>query len=300
MLSSGGRRLPPLVVLLFADFLLLGLTFGAQGVLWAELVVRLQLSMGTFGAAQLVTPVVAVSLLLLGGPLSARAGNKRLAIASLLLMSGGSLALAGTTNLWTLVGALAVLGGGYGLFETAMNGAALDWEHATARHVLNVLHAGYSAGAVVGAIGTGVLVELGWPPAGVLTLVGGLCALGAAATLPVRYPLGSRLLAGSPEAGSLRAGAPSAGAPGTAGALTLFRRHRALALLALVCMLGSVGESAANLWSVIYLYEQGAGAVLGGAAFALTNAAMLIGRVANAPLVNRFGTRASLRVSGVG
>lgn len=278
-----------LVALLFSDFLLLGLTVGAQGVLWAELLARLQLSKGAFGSAQLVTPVVAITLLLLGGALSSWAGAKRLAIASLLLMGAGSLALAGSTNLWTLVGALAVLGGGFGLFETAMNGAALDWEHATARHVLNTLHAGYSAGAVAGAIGAGVLVGMGWPPAWVLTLVGGLCAAGAAATLPVRYPQAIRPPPGSPPGG-----------PGTVGALTLFRRNGALATLALVCMLGSVGESVANIWSVIYLHEQGAGALLGGATFALTNAAMLVGRLGNAPLVRRFGTRASLRSSGAG
>jgi MFS family permease len=64
--------------------------------------------------------------------------------------------------------------------------------------------------------------------------------------------------------------------------------------------LGSVGESVANLWSVIYLTELGAGSVLGGAAFALANAAMFAGRIANAPLVARFGPAASLNVSGVG
>ncbi|MEJ7664508.1 MAG: MFS transporter [Hymenobacter sp.] len=157
--------------------------------MWAEIVLRGCSSAWAPSAPPSSSPqLVAVCLLLLGGSLSAWAGNKRLAIASLLLMSGGSLALAGTTNLWTLVGALAVLGGGYGLFETAMNGAALDWEHATARHVLNALHAGYSAGAVVGAIGTGVLVELGWPPARVLTLDRGTLRPGrgrhATGTLP--------------------------------------------------------------------------------------------------------------------
>jgi MFS family permease len=56
----------------------------------------------------------------------------------------------------------------------------------------------------------------------------------------------------------------------------------------------------ANLWSVIYLSELGAGAVAGGAAFALANAVMLAGRVLNAPLVARYGARASLLLSGAG
>ena len=65
-------------------------------------------------------------------------------------------------------------------------------------------------------------------------------------------------------------------------------------------MLGAVGESVANLWSVIYLREQGAGALLGGATFALLSGAMLVGRLVNAPLLNRLGPRASLLVSGAG
>jgi fucose permease len=56
----------------------------------------------------------------------------------------------------------------------------------------------------------------------------------------------------------------------------------------------------ANLWSVIFLRERGAGAVAGGATFALTNATMFAGRLANATLVARFGALASLRLSGAG
>ncbi|HEX2325124.1 MAG TPA: MFS transporter, partial [Chloroflexota bacterium] len=67
-----------------------------------------------------------------------------------------------------------------------------------------------------------------------------------------------------------------------------------------IAALGSVGESVANLWSVIYLSELGAGALAGGAAFALANAAMLAGRVLNGPLVARHGARPSLLLSGAG
>ena len=56
----------------------------------------------------------------------------------------------------------------------------------------------------------------------------------------------------------------------------------------------------ANLWSVIYLAELGAGSLLGGAAFALANAAMLAGRLVNARVVARLGTATSLHLSGAG
>src|SRR6266545_564879 len=123
-------RPAPIFVLLMGNFALFGLTIGAQGVLWAELISALHVSMGAFGSAQLVSPLVSVALLLLGGQLSAWMGKKRLSIASLALLGGAALALAASTDLWGLLGALILLGAGNGLFETAMNGAALDWERA--------------------------------------------------------------------------------------------------------------------------------------------------------------------------
>ena len=186
--------------------------------------------------------------------------------------------------------ALAVLGVGMGLFETAVNGAAMDWESSGGRPLLNALHAGYSAGAVGGAIGAGLLLGLGWRPEGILLLLALPGPVLAGATRAVSFPV--------PAGPPARHDAP--GAPGAArsGVRRLFRGP--LLLLAAVAALGSVGESVANLWSVIYLSELGAGAVAGGAAFALANAAMLAGRVLNGPLVARHGARPSLLLSGAG
>jgi hypothetical protein len=64
-------RAAPLFALLIGNFALFGLTIGAQGVLWAELISALHVGMGAFGSAQLVSPLVSVALLLLGGQLSA-------------------------------------------------------------------------------------------------------------------------------------------------------------------------------------------------------------------------------------
>ncbi len=271
--------------LLLADFALLGLTVGAQGVLWAEIMPALRLSAGAFGSAQLMSPLVAVGLLLFGGQIAARLGKKRMGGASLFLLAAASLALAASRDVWGLVAALALLGAGNGLFETAMNGTALDWEQATGRSGLNVMHAGFSAGAVVGALGAGALLGASWGHGGVLALLALICGLMLAATLPVHYP---------------PADTGAAGMQGPGATLRLPLRRPGLAILAVVCMLGAVGESVANLWSVIYLGERGAGAVLGGATFALLSAAMLGGRLANAPLVDRLGARVSLQVSGVG
>ena len=71
-----------------------------------------------------------------------------------------------------------------------------------------------------------------------------------------------------------------------------------LLVLGIICVLGIFGESAAYLWSVIYLHDLGADALMGGAAFAFFNGAMFFGRLGNSWLVARMGVRVSLLVSG--
>src|SRR4029078_1373114 len=87
------------LALLAAYFSLFGIIIGAQGVLWAELVLALRLSKSTFGAVQLVSPLLSVVLLLAGGQLAGWAGKKRLALISLLVLAGSNLALAGAGGL---------------------------------------------------------------------------------------------------------------------------------------------------------------------------------------------------------
>jgi MFS family permease len=205
-----------------------------------------------------------------------------LSIASLALLSGGAMALAASTNLWGLLGALILLSAGNGLFETAMNGAALDWERATGRGALNYMHAGFSAGAVFGALGAGVLLGWGWSARSVLLILAALSCLATFATLPLRYP-------------PMDADAAAMERPGATIGLLLNRRG--LLALALICMLGAVGESVANLWSVIYLHAQGAGVLLGGATFALLSGAMLLG-LAVAGVVPTVLTAAARRAPG--
>ena len=217
---------------LLAAFIVLGLTTGAQGVLWAELISALGVGMGTFGTAQLLSPLVSVALLLYGGQIAAAAGKKRLAVASLAFLAGSSLALAAGGNLWELIGALVVLGAGNGLFEVAMNGATLDWETATGRGARNLMHAGYSAGAMAGAFGTGWRLRLSWTPSQVFVLVAIVGAAVALAALATRFP-------------PVEVDPDERREPGATVRFILGRRG--LVVPALVCVLAAVGESVANV-----------------------------------------------------
>lgn len=270
--------------LLLSYFALFGTIIGGQGVLWAEVVRNLQLSKSTFGTAQLAAPLIAVVFLLIGGQLTSFAGKKRLAIVSLVLLGGSVVLLAAAGSLAGLVGSLLVAGAGAGLLELAMNGGTLDWEQATQRNVMNIMHAGFSGGAVLGALAAGALLAANWSYGAILGGMALLCGLALLATLPVRYPPADK---GDAAQSDLSA------------TFRLLTSQRALVAMALLSGLGIVGESVANLWSVIYLRELGATAVVGGAAFALFNGAMFVGRLLNAPLVTWRGARFSLLVSGV-
>jgi len=275
---------PTMVLALLAVyFSLFGILIGAQGVLWAELVSALRLSKTTFGMVQLISPLLSVVLLLAGGQLAGWAGKKRLALLSMLVLAGSNLALAGAGGLLGLAGALLLAGAGNALLEMSMNGTTLDWEQATGRNVMNLMHAGFSGGAVLGAFAAGLLLGAGWSYGAVLFLLALLCGLVMLATLTVRYP-----------PSDVVAFAQS----GPRATIRLIFGQRALIILSIICILGIIGESFANLWSVIYLYELGAAAVVGGAAFALFNGAMFLGRLGNTWLVSRRGARVSLLASG--
>ncbi|MEN9933690.1 MAG: hypothetical protein RLZZ387_269 [Chloroflexota bacterium] len=265
-------------------FVLFGVVVGGQGVLWADVKAALVLGEGAFGTSQLVSPVIGVTILLLGAPLIALAGKKRLALVGLAVLGLSSLAIGAAGGLWALVAAMVLAGVGFGAVELAMNSATMDWEQATRRSVMNIMHSGFSGGAVVGALAAGALLQWGWLYTGVLALIAACCGLAFAATLPVRYP---------------PAEAVPASASHPLAALKLLGGNGALLLLAVLSLLGVVGESVANTWSVIYLRSLGAEAFVGGAAYALFNGTMFAGRLVNQPLVARYGTRASLLVSGV-
>ena len=272
-------------VLLLSYFGVLGLLMGGQGVLWAEILTALSLSKGTFGTAQLVPSLMSVALLLIGGTLSAWAGKKRLILMALLLLVGANLGLAVAGGLWSFMGALALSGAGVALLDLAMNGATLDWEQATGRSMMNVMHAGFSAGAMLGAALSGALLRLGWSYSMVLGLLAGACVLLAVLSLPVRYPPADAAEGQSHDLGST---------------IRLVFSHRVLLVLALLCLLSIVGESVANLWTVIYIRDElQGGAFVAGLAFAAFNGTMLAGRLLNATIVARFNNRVSLVISSI-
>lgn len=282
--AASARWHPGLTITLQAGFFaLFGLMIGGTGVMWAHIVSTLGLSAGVFGTAVLVAPLPSIIVLIQGSALNAWAGTKRVALAGLVFLCVAMLAFANASGLWTFVLALLLQGTGNGLLEISANTAILDWEQARKRSVMNLMHACFSGAAVVGAFGAGVLLANGWTYVDVFQLLATLCVFCFCATLPVRYPPASVAQHPTEHHNTLR----------------LLRDRPALLTLALIGLLGVVGESIANNWSVIYLRSLNASDFVGGVTFALFNGAMLFGRLLNTPVVARYGARLSLQVSGV-
>ena len=268
----------PTFVLLACYFGFCGLAYGGQGVLLAEIMRALGLSIGGYGSAELAPPLVGFALLVGGAGLTVAIGKRAVAMAGLVLFALAALLLAAASGFWSFAFSLVVLGGGYGAVEMAMNSAAMDWEQASGRQAMNLLHAVFSGGAIAGAGISGLLLERGVAYAGILWGFGCVCGLLLLITLMISFP---------------PCGAVSEGG----GGIRLLARAD-LQVLATIGMLGVVGESVANCWSVIHLRSLGATALAGGASYALFNAGMLLGRLMNTVMVARQGARVSLRVSG--
>jgi len=277
-------RANTVLALLVADFALLGVTIGVQGVLWALLTKSLHISKSAFGATQLVVPITSIVLLLLGGRLSTVFGKKRLSILSLVFLAMASLMLGVAWSIWTFVTALFLFGLSLGLFETAMNGTALDWELATRRQLLNLVHGCFSGGLVLGALGSGVMLGAGWRPFNVLAINATLAALIIGATLEVRYPYPTR----------------HDGSDASDSTVRLLTSSGELRRLSWLSALGGAGESVIFLWSVFYLRERGAAVLIGGIAFALLSGSMALGRFVNIATLGRFGPKISFQLSGIG
>lgn len=281
--AARGWRPGPAFGLILGHFAIFGVVAGVRGVVWAELVDALRIGTGAFGSAQLAASFVSVAVVTVYARLAARINPRSIAGGGLVLMTIAMLWLAWAGSFAMVVVALAVFGASTGLLDGAMIQGSVDWERAAKRARMNVMHAGFSVGAVGGAIAAGLGLALGADYPTLLIGAAVLVVVVLIATALIAYPPSGPVSSGS--GGSWR---PVLAAPGIG------------ALIGIVVW-SIVVESIVFVWAVIYLRDDlGASAAAGGASFALFNATMFAGRMLNSLLVLRLGERASLLVSGAG
>lgn len=270
--------------LLMLYFAVLGVLVGSTGVVWAGLVDEIGVESGPFGTAQLGSALVSTVVVVAYARLSGWRGPRLVAAAGAGVVGGSMLALAKADSFLLLVLALALMGLGTGLTDGAMTQGSVDWEQATRRRRMNLFHAGFSIGAVVGAFGTGGLLAADLSYRAPLLLVAGLHVFLLLLTTIVRFPpVESR---------------PRSSRFSDVGDVLESRSVRALVL---IILLSIVVEIAIFIWGVIYIQTDLQGsALIGGIGYGAFNAAMFAGRLLNAPLVEQHGARVSLAISGAG
>lgn len=265
---------------MLAAFATLGVMWGVWQVLLADLSGALRLSPGPLGAALSIGFVASLPAMVVAGHIADRLGPRTVAVAAGVLLAASLLGFASVASYALLVGLLLVFLAASGVYDMAINAAAIDLEQSSGRRILPVLHAAFSGGGAVGAIATGLLITAGadfrlvYRGTALLMLV----MLAGWLSLPAtRNPHHEDRL----------------------GARNLYR-NGLLLLLATIAALSFLSEGAMESWSSIYLRSSlGLSALLGATGVATFHAAMLAGRLATAGVAHRLGRITTLRWAGI-
>jgi MFS family permease len=183
-------------------FVVLGLHVGAWAVQIAALAAALHLDPGPLGAALSAGAAGGILTLLLGGRIADRVGRRTVLLIGLLGSGAAFALLAAAHDLATAVAVVLLYGLSVSFVDLGANLVGTDYEHAHDAVALTGLQAGFSAGAVVGALGAAVALASGTDYRAVylgMAAVFALAALVAAsAPLPPRERQADRAVAGPP------------------------------------------------------------------------------------------------------
>ena len=261
----------------------LPLAFAGFGVLWGawqavlpDLAGDRDLSSGPLGAILTLGFVASFPAMIGAGRLVDRAGAGWAIAVAAIAMAAALVSIATLPSLPVLVVGFVVLAAGSGAYDVAINGAAMGDTAWSGPARLTLLHAAFSAGGVVGAIGGGLFIGSGIGY-GVVYLLVAACLVATAAAMAIS-PWPRR---------STTADVPRGMA-------------RALLPLAVLAGLAFLAEGSMDTWSAIYLRDElGAVALVGALGPAAFHAAMLIGRLIGAGVAGWLGARTTLLVAGL-
>jgi MFS family permease len=276
---------------------------------------RLRLNDGVLGVALFAIPVGLLLVTLVAGRLVDRFGSARVTRVAGICMALSLIPPALAGNLGALMAALFVFGAAAGALDVGMNANGILVERVRGRPVMSSLHAGYSIGALAGAVLGGLFAGAGISPLATFLIVG-LPSAAVAVTggrWLITEPAAGRLDDPGPAAapGAAAGPGPVAGEAGTwpqpggdrrpAGRLGRPARPGAvILLLGTVGLCGLLVEGATADWSAVYLHDNlGTSAGFAAAGFAAFALAMTAGRLLGDWLAARFGPVRLVRVSGV-
>ncbi|MFJ1598084.1 MFS transporter [Streptomyces sp. NPDC088261] len=270
----------------FAYFVLAGFIMGMWIVHIPVIEHRTGISHAVLGWLLLLLGAGAFGGMQLAGPLTDRFGARTVVPASAALCAA-SLVLPGlAVDVWTLGGALLLLGVGNGCLDVSMNAHAVQVERGYGRPIMSAFHAWFSIGGVLAALLGAFTLGQGWSAAATLggTALFCLVAAGAAA---------GALLRPDPSAA---VGASTDEAP--AGPVHKARRATPsrIWILAVLAFLLMLCEGVANDWSVLHVKDVlGAPASTAALAYGAFATAMTAGRLLADRVAARVGPAAVLR-----
>jgi MFS family permease len=293
--GANWRRLLALELSAFGFF---GLFWGSFAVLLADLSGALGLSPGPLGVALFAGAGASIASMAALGWSSDRLGRRPFLILTVLAFGVGISGLALSGSYAALLATLVVLYSFSGLYDVGINAVAVDLERMSGRRLMSYLHAGFSGGAMAGALGAGALLQAGVDYRLVyLALLLPLIAL-VAAFAAARFPQPGAEGTGEERPPDGATPASVSEAKSGMGRWDLYRR-RPLLLVAAIACLALLAEGEMEHWSGIYLRNTlGLAAIVGGSGVAVFYGAMAAGRLASGWFVGRVGNRSTLLVSG--
>ncbi|TDW30259.1 fucose permease [Cryobacterium psychrophilum] len=278
----------------FATFFVNGLGLAS----WMSRIpaVRDRLGLDTTQVGLLIFGLSAGSVigLILAAWLLARLGARRAMTLSMSLAAAGLVLMGAGVSLFPsapfVFGALAVFGFGIGSLDVMMNVEGAAAEREVGRTLMPLMHACFSLGTVMGALGGAVAsvlrVSVFWHLAFIAILVLGT-VVAAVRFLPLRHDLGDD--APAEPAGSWR--------ERLAQNLTVWR-DRKLLLIGMIVLGMTFAEGSANDWLALAAVDgHGFSNASGAIVFGVFVSAMTVGRVLGGPVLDRYGRVAVLRAS---
>lgn len=247
--------------------------FAAMGILWGtfaavlpDLKAMLGVDEARLGLLILFTPVAAVTAMLLAPGIGARLGRVALPV-STLLMALAFMLPGQTAVLWLFPLAMMCCGAATGLTDVLMNARVATLENERNLQLMNLSHAAYSFGYAGGALGTGLLRSLDWPPGWVMATMALAALVLACLTIEKDGTIH----------GLLR---PKDGTPGHLGLIPVIGGG--------IVLIAFLTENAAENWSALHIEKTLGGSpaqgAIGPATLALT---MGFSRLAGQGLVSR-------------
>ncbi len=267
---------------------------------------RLHLSDGVLGVALFAIPAGLLLVTLFAGLLVDRFGSPWVTRVAGTAMAVTLIPPALAGSLGWLMAALFVFGVSAGALDVGMNSNGVLVERARGRPVMSSLHAGYSLGALAGAVIGGLFAGAGIGPLPTFLAVGlPSAAVGVAAGrwLITEHMTTEHVIAGQrpdeprPVPDERTAGDP----PGPARRLDRpARPGAAILLLGTVGLCGLLVEGAIADWSAVFLRDNlGTSAGFAASGFAAFALAMTAGRRLGDRLAARFGPVRLVRASGL-